>query len=596
MKIICRLIMPLIFAATFCGNIAAQENETYVIHTIEKGQSLYSISNMYGTTIEDIVRLNPGSDRTIVEGRTLKIPRNATSSQRGTFHTIKGGETLYRLTVLYNVSAKDICDANPGLSANNFRVGQVIIIPSPREDTNAAMPAAAQTATTSKAQVLPKCKDMHKVQKKETVYSISRMYGLTEDELVAANPELSDLKKLKKGKFICIPYPKAQQQAETNKRIPTDAELFSQSKKEKKSIRTIKAAVILPFMSSQQQSSERERMVEYYQGFLMAVDSLKRTGTSIDLYTFDSGTDEASIKHIINSNGDLKNMDVIFGPLHTNQIKPLADFATANGVRLVIPFTSRDNSVYRNPSIYQINTPQSYIYSEVYDHFTRQFRNSNVIFIDASKEAEEKADFINGMKQHLRDKNIAMSTISENATSEEFKAKLKHGTPNIFIPTSGATDVLIKALPQLSIIVKDTLNTDDIRLFGYPEWQTYTKEFLNDFFELDTYFYTSFYTNNLFAAPKAFARKYRRWYGKDMADRFPKYGMLGFDTGYFFLNGLARYGSAFEDNVSSIYLNPIQTGFKFQRVNNWGGFINKKVFFIRFSKDYELIKLDFDQQ
>ena len=36
------------------------------------------------------------------------------------------------------------------------------------------------------------------------------------------------------------------------------------------------------------------------------------------------------------------------------------------------------------------------------------------------------------------------------------------------------------------------------------------------------------------------------------------------------------------------------TGFKFERVNNWGGFINRKVFFVHFTKDFELIKLDFE--
>ena len=41
-------------------------------------------------------------------------------------------------------------------------------------------------------------------------------------------------------------------------------------------------------------------------------------------------------------------------------------------------------------------------------------------------------------------------------------------------------------------------------------------------------------------------------------------------------------------------LTPIQTGFKFERVNNCGGFINKKVFFIRFTKNFELVKLDFE--
>ena len=46
--------------------------------------------------------------------------------------------------------------------------------------------------------------------------------------------------------------------------------------------------------------------------------------------------------------------------------------------------------------------------------------------------------------------------------------------------------------------------------------------------------------------------------------------------------------------MNQMMLTPIQTGFKFDRVNNWGGFINRKVFFVNFTKNYELIKLDFE--
>lgn len=79
-----------------------------------------------------------------------------------------------------------------------------------------------------------------------------------------------------------------------------------------------------------------------------------------------------------------------------------------------------------------------------------------------------------------------------------------------------------------------------------------------------------------------------------MANSYPKYGMLGYDTAYFFLKGLAQQGNKLEDNLDRISVTPIQTGFKFQRVNNWGGFINQKVFFVHFTKDYELIKMDFE--
>ena len=70
--------------------------------------------------------------------------------------------------------------------------------------------------------------------------------------------------------------------------------------------------------------------------------------------------------------------------------------------------------------------------------------------------------------------------------------------------------------------------------------------------------------------------------------------MLGFDMGFYFLKGLARFGSELENNLDKVNVTPIQTGLKFERVNNWGGFINRKVFFIHFTREFELIKLDFE--
>ena len=551
---------------------------------------------MYGVSQSDIIKLNPGSDEKIFIGRTLRIPRSAANIQKETYHTIETGETLYRLTVKYNVSAKAICDANPGLSAENFRIGQVIRIPSTTE-TQTMVPAETQSSTVVAnnnilGPVESRCRDMHKVKRKETVFSISREYGISEAELIAANPELKGENKIKKGTFLCIPYPKAQtEQNIQSQAIPTDSELFRENRKKTERFSTIKAAVILPFLDGVSKS-ESSRMVEYYEGLLMAVDSLKRTGTSIDLYTYNSGPESASLNSILGKS-EMKDMDIIFGPLYQQHIKPLAEFAKKQDTRLVIPFTSKDNTVFQNPAVYQINTPQSYLYSEVYDHFVRQFPNANVIFIEASQGTKDKAEFIKGLKDELRNRSIPMKSLKEDVTVESLKTVLRTDRENIFIPTSGSNLTLIKILPQLTLLVREQPESR-IHLFGYPEWQTYTKDHLEAFFELDTYFYSSFYTNNLLPAAINFTKNYRRWYGKEMDERYPKFGMLGFDTGYFFLKGLARYGSSFEKNMQGLDLVPIQTGFKFQRVNNWGGFINKKVFFVHFTKNFELVELDFD--
>ena len=481
MKTINRIICSLLLASACSIGAIAQENQSYFLHTIEKGQSLYSIASMYGVSQSDIIKLNPGSDEKIFIGRTLRIPRSAANIQKETYHTIETGETLYRLTVKYNVSAKAICDANPGLSAENFRIGQVIRIPSTTE-TQTMVPAETQSSTVVAnnnilGPVESRCRDMHKVKRKETVFSISREYGISEAELIAANPELKGENKIKKGTFLCIPYPKAQtEQNIQSQAIPTDSELFRENRKKTERFSTIKAAVILPFLDGVSKS-ESSRMVEYYEGLLMAVDSLKRTGTSIDLYTYNSGPESASLNSILGKS-EMKDMDIIFGPLYQQHIKPLAEFAKKQDTRLVIPFTSKDNTVFQNPAVYQINTPQSYLYSEVYDHFVRQFPNANVIFIEASQGTKDKAEFIKGLKDELRNRSIPMKSLKEDVTVESLKTVLRTDRENIFIPTSGSNLTLIKILPQLTLLVKAVSICSAIRN-GRPTPKTTWKPSLN---------------------------------------------------------------------------------------------------------------------
>ena len=99
------------------------------------------------------------------------------------------------------------------------------------------------------------------------------------------------------------------------------------------------------------------------------------------------------------------------------------------------------------------------------------------------------------------------------------KAVLRNDRENIFIPTSGSNITLIKILPQLTLLVREQPDSR-VHLFGYPEWQTYTKDHLEAFFELDTYFYSSFYTNNLLPAAITFTKSYRKWYGKETAVQY----------------------------------------------------------------------------
>jgi LysM repeat protein len=596
MKPIKQILFLLLLSSISIAVSEAQENTSYFLHTVEKGQSLYSISTMYNIAKTEIIRLNPGSEEKIYAGQTLKIPQPAKTTQRSAFHAIQSGETLYKLSGMYKVSIEEICNENPGLSAETFRAGQVIRIPATaviatkQEDGN-------KDTTQAQMEVKSHCKDMHKVKRKETIFSVCRKYEITEQELIEANPELKN--GMKKGQLLCIPYsttiPIELPAKKIDLTLPSSGrDLFSDKQEATHAIHTIKAALILPFFTEDDRKTDAVRMIEYYEGFLMAVDSLKRKGISIDLYVYDSGGEQAPIAPILEKE-ELKHMDIIFGPLYKQHIRPLSTFAEEHDIRLVVPVL-KDDEVYRNGRIYQVNAPQSYIYSEVYERFTRQFPNGNVIILDIYAEDKDKSEFIEGLKLELKEKDIPVRVVTGTSLSQaNLKEALRSDRDNIFIPASGNVIALNKIIPLLKILVRE--NTDArISLFGYPEWQTCISDNLDNFFELDTYFYSSFYTSNLLPAAKAFNQAYRKWYSKEMLASYPKYGMLGYDTALFFLTGLNKYGSGLEYNLSSPEFIPVQTGFKFERVSNWGGFVNKKVFFIHFTKNFELIKLDFETE
>jgi hypothetical protein len=492
----------------------------------------------------------------------------------------QGGQTPFLVLFLLVVS----CFSGPGIFA---------------QGVSTASPHTPRTIQYSgndiPPEVVSKCKQMHKVKRNETLNGISVEYNVSVEDLIAANPELKS-NRLKKGNYICIPViiPAAKKEEEEAVLSPTPAVQTAKpvGNKGKEAVSlpvyrnqakesTVKAAIILPFSEAE----SRTRMVEYYEGFLIAVDSLKRTGVSVDLYVYDSGGQNTSIVPILQQK-EMASMNVIFGPLYPKHIKPLADFARTNKIRLVIPFTSKDNEVFSNPYVYQINTPQSYLYPEVYKHFAREFKGANIVIWNA-EEQQSDYDFTKGIRR-LPNKSFTVQVVEKgDIDMGTIQPAFSSTQTNIVIPTSNNNAALAKLISQL-LATFGTIREYDIRLFGYPDWQAYVKDHIDECFEWNTYFYTSFYMNNLIPDAMDFTKTYRKWYSKDMANTYPKYGMLGYDTGFYFLKELSTHESG------NVAFTPIQIGFKFLRASNGGGFINKQVFFVHFTKEHEIIKMNFD--
>ena len=600
------IISTVLLSVLFSIQAGAQE---YFMHTVTQGQGLYSISRMYGVTEDDIIKLNPGSEKVIKTGQELRIPNKKQAATSGKFHTVQKGETLFRLAVQNRISVKELCDANPGLSVDNFKVGQVITIPAPsdKDPLAATIENAGDNAPQDikdDAQTIQSdtavYKTTHVVKKRETVFRICRNYDITQEEFFQANPEYR-YTKLKQGAVVKIPFSSKEiahrkqriQEAQNRMESISDSMLFSLNDiQQKKDDGTITAALILPFSLEDSASTLQKQMIEFYQGMLLALDRLKDESVNVNLKVFDSEGEDKSLTPLLES-GKLDDVDIIFGPRWSNQITEAARWSTTHQVPLVLPMNAGADDVFNNPYVFQLNTPQSYFNQEIYNHFLEQFPNANVILLDADE--YRRNEFIDGLKHTLADHDIPLTTIMVDTAYQMLLDTIVPGKQNIFIINSDESGPLNTMLPVLQIIARTKAPEIETHLFGYPRYQIYAADHLEEFYEVDTWFYSWFYTNNMLKESVDFNTLFRRSFSRQMMISYPSFAPYGYDTGYYFLKGLATYGKDFEDHLNELQTEPVHMGFKFERVNNWGGFINRKVFFIHFSNDYKVEKKDFDR-
>ena len=168
----------------------------------------------------------------------------------------------------------------------------------------------------SVAQGADQIRSTHKVKRKETIFGIARMYDLSIEDLIKANPEMKEPGyELKKGAVINIPYAKPDSSKITYTEKPAVAPVASQTPVDDVRQREIRVGVMLPLHNI---NGDGKRMVEYYRGILMACDSLKKTGLSIDVHAWNAAED-ADMSMILQDPAAAK-CDIIFGPLYSRRI------------------------------------------------------------------------------------------------------------------------------------------------------------------------------------------------------------------------------------------------------------------------------------
>ena len=440
----------------------------------------------------------------------------------------------------------------------------------------------------SVAQGADEIRATHKVKRKETIFGIAKMYDLTIEDLIKANPEMNEPGfELKKGAILNIPYTKPDSTMTAYSEKPVDIPAANQTVPvDDVRQRAIRVGVILPLHNI---NGDGKRMVEYYRGILMACDSLKKTGLSIDVHAWNAAED-ANMAPILADPAAAK-CDIIFGPLYSKQMQVLSDFVEKNDIRLVIPFSITAPQLLTNRNIFQIWQSATNINEATISHYLEKFKDYHPIFIDCNDTTSQKGIFTFGLRRQLEGRNIEYSITNLKSSEEVFSKAFSRTKKNMVILNTGRSPELGVAFAKINGL-KFNEPSLEISMFGYTEWLMYTRTHLENFYKYDTYIPSHFYYNPLSAATERLEQKFRWNFHTDMQNALPRFALTGFDHAYFFLMGLHKYGKTFNGAAGMFGYPPVQTPLVFERMGN-GGLQNHSLLFVHYTPEHRVETVKF---
>jgi LysM repeat protein len=184
--------------------------KTFVIHKVDEKETLYAISRRYKVSVDAILEYNKEADKGLEIGQIIKVPYTAkqtVKASEGTVHTVEAKETMFSISRKYGVTTDEIKQWN-NLTDNNLGIGQSLVI---RKKSGGY---AQQTipAVISKNGV-------HTVGQQETIFSITKLYGVTQQQLKDWNNLQSN--ELKIGQTLYVAQPERSGASVTKTETPS---------------------------------------------------------------------------------------------------------------------------------------------------------------------------------------------------------------------------------------------------------------------------------------------------------------------------------------------------------------------------------------
>ncbi|MGM0649590.1 MAG: PBP1 and LysM peptidoglycan-binding domain-containing protein [Bacteroidota bacterium] len=596
--------------------------EKFYLHTVESGQTLFSISKAYNVEQKELMVHNPDITGGLKTGMTIKIPVRSLKKQESPdidsteYHVIRirRKHTLYSLSKRYDVTIQEIYEANPGLETRGLQRKDTILIPK-----HALMEDKVDFSDPEFTRDSSKF-IYHKVKAGETLYRIGKKYNVEIDVITNANPDLKT-RDIWVGEVIKIPreqvsfvvtFPEADEHVQADTKPDTSAaydiipmDIFIQDSLpkfvftdtiQKSDIETLDVLLMLPFnvkdnldyLKSREDEDKdpkihayAENMLQFYEGFLLGLEQLDSIAGNIKLNVRDTEGSEEKTKAILN--GFETPPDLIIGPVRQKNTEITLHYADTNNINVVASVDPKEEKMFKHKSLINIQANM-----EVQWHFIAEYLLEHqfpvlIIHDELPASISYAKKIENNIKAyydaHGEPDFLDVSTMAFDRTDKENMEEKLNNEDTTFVISASSDKVFITSLMNALY----QCDENEIILLGEQKWLQQQYVELEEYRALRFAYVSSSYINYTDSTNHSVIKQFR----EDFYDEPGSYAFKAYDISNIIIPVALEYGRnlnlalAAAENITGHSMN-----FRFPYKGNNMPLINVSLKLIGLQDDY----------
>ena len=359
--------------------------------------------------------------------------------------------------------------------------------------------------------------------------------------------------------------------------------------------------------AAKSKKSRSMSFLQFYEGFMMAAETLEKQGMKLDLTVFDVTENVSSAERAL-SQIRSKDLDLIVGPFFGKSFAVVEEYAKNHGIVVVNPLSTRKSVIEDSPNVMKMKAGDMGMILTISNLVKNQYSDANVFIVSREKSAD--TTFLSQMEHHL---NLAINeevTVSGDeflhfARNESERLEMgsrlvptinvegqvystrdfqKGNTHEVVLTNtvrrysyndigkmkshlSGVRDNVIIAYGDDNVFATQILNSltqeadrFPITLVCAPDWQKHEKLLVDNLLKMNAIYISDFFVDYNSEAAKRFVLRFRQKYVEEPQ----QYAFEGYDVGCYVLNALMQYGS--DDLINCLHCyqaSMLHTGYRF---------------------------------